>query len=153
MQDTKIWPYQQLVYTQTRICLRKWNIEFTGFWDTNRSPNSSQMTRSCVCSQKEKKNLSSFIVPLDHRMKMKEHEKINKYLNLARELKKLWNMKATMTVILVVVSMPRTVSKGLEKRLKELEIRKKFKLFRLQHCKDQLEYSEESWRPQEMYYD
>ena len=34
-----------------------------------------------------------FAVLADHRMKLKESEKNDKYLNLARELKKLWNMK------------------------------------------------------------
>ena len=32
-----------------------------------------------------------FAVPADHRIKLKECEKKDKYLNLARELKKLWN--------------------------------------------------------------
>ena len=33
-----------------------------------------------------------FAVPADHRIKLKECEKKDKYLDLARELKKLWNM-------------------------------------------------------------
>ena len=40
-------------------------------------------------------DLVNFVVPADHRMKMKESKKIGKYFDLARELKKLWNMKAT----------------------------------------------------------
>ena len=32
-------------------------------------------------------------VPADHRIKLKECEKKDKYLDLARELKNLWNMK------------------------------------------------------------
>ena len=36
-----------------------------------------------------------FAVSADHRIKPKESEKIDKYLDLARELKKLWNMKVT----------------------------------------------------------
>ena len=36
-----------------------------------------------------------FAVPGDHRIKLKEGEKKGKYLDLARELKKLWNMKVT----------------------------------------------------------
>ncbi len=36
-----------------------------------------------------------FAVPADHRIKLKECEKKNKYLDLARELKKLRNMKMT----------------------------------------------------------
>ena len=34
-----------------------------------------------------------FAVQANHRIKIKESEKIDKYLNLAWELKKLWNMK------------------------------------------------------------
>ena len=43
-----------------------------------------------------------FAVPADHRVKLKEGEKRDKCLDLARELKKLWNMK--MTVIRNVIS-------------------------------------------------
>ena len=52
---------------------------------------------------------------------MKEYEKENKYLDLARELKKLWNMKVT--VISIVTGAPGTVTKGLVKILEDLEIR------------------------------
>ena len=48
---------------------------------------------------------------------MKENEKIGKYLDLARELKKLWNMKVI--VIPIVVGALGTVPKKLE----NLEIR------------------------------
>ena len=34
-----------------------------------------------------------FDVPADHRIKLKECEKRDKYLDLARELKKLWNIQ------------------------------------------------------------
>ena len=33
------------------------------------------------------------VVPADHKIKLKESEKKDKYLDLARELKKPWNMK------------------------------------------------------------
>ncbi len=36
-----------------------------------------------------------FPVPADNRVKLKEIEKKDKYVALARELKKLWNMKVT----------------------------------------------------------
>ena len=42
-----------------------------------------------------------FTVPADHRVKLKENEKKNKYLDLAREVKKLWNMKATIIPIVI----------------------------------------------------
>ena len=40
----------------------------------------------------------NFAVPADHRVKEKESEKKDKYLDLARELKKLWNMKVTIVI-------------------------------------------------------
>ena len=56
-----------------------------------------------------------FAVLTDHRAKMKESEKVDKYLDLARELKKLWNMRVT--VIPIVDSALGTVLKGLKKGL------------------------------------
>ena len=56
-----------------------------------------------------------FSVPVDHRVKLKENEKMDKYLDLAREVKKLWNMKVK--VIPIVVGALGTVPKGLEKGL------------------------------------
>ena len=50
-------------------------------------------------------------VPADHRIKLKECEKRDKYLNLARELKKLWNMKVT--IIPIVIGAFGTETKGL----------------------------------------
>ena len=42
-----------------------------------------------------------FAVPADHRINLKECEKKDKYLDLARELKKLWNMKVTIVPIVI----------------------------------------------------
>ena len=61
-----------------------------------------------------------FGVRVVHRVKIKEKEKIDKFLDLARELKKPWNMKVT--AIPIVVGAPRMVPKGLKRRLRELEI-------------------------------
>ena len=61
-----------------------------------------------------------FAVPADHRIKLKEGEKRNKFLDLARELKKLWNMRVT--IILIVIGAFGTVTKGLLKGLEDLEI-------------------------------
>ena len=41
-----------------------------------------------------------FAVPAGHRIKLKECEKKDKYLDLARELKKLLNMKVTIVLIM-----------------------------------------------------
>ena len=59
-------------------------------------------------------------VPADHRIKLKECEKRNKYLDLARELKKLWNVKVTIRPI--VIGAFGTVTKGLLKGLEDLEV-------------------------------
>ena len=48
---------------------------------------------------------------------MKESEKIDKYLEVARKLKKLWNMKVI--EIPIVIEALGTVSKDLEKKLEE----------------------------------
>ena len=59
-------------------------------------------------------HLVDFVVPADHKPKMKENEERDKYLDLVGELKKLLNMK--MTVIPIIVSMLGSVPKGLNKK-------------------------------------
>ena len=66
-----------------------------------------------------KKNVD-FAIPADHRIKLKECEKRDKYLGLATELKKLWNMKVT--IILIVISAFGTVTIGLFKGLEDLNV-------------------------------
>ena len=61
-----------------------------------------------------------FAVPADHRIKLKECEKKDKYLDLARELKKLWNMQVT--TIPIVIGAFGTVTKGLLNGLEDLEV-------------------------------
>ena len=61
-----------------------------------------------------------FAVPADHRIKQKECEKKDKYLDLARELKKLWNLQVT--IIPIVIGAFGTVTKGLQKALEDLEV-------------------------------
>ena len=52
-----------------------------------------------------------FAVPADHRLKMKESEKKDKYLALAKELKKKqWNMKVI--IIPIVIGAFGTATKG-----------------------------------------
>ncbi len=43
-----------------------------------------------------------FAIPADHRIKLKQCEKKDKYLDLARELKKLWNIKATIAPMVLL---------------------------------------------------
>ena len=75
-----------------------------------------------IINQKKKRicKIVDFAVPADHRIKLKECEKRDKYLDLARELKKLWNMKET--IIPTVIGAFGTVTKGILKGLEGLEV-------------------------------
>ena len=61
-----------------------------------------------------------FAVLADHRIKLKECEKKDKYLNFTRELKKLWDMKVT--IIPIVIGAFGTITKGLLKGLENLGV-------------------------------
>ena len=92
-----------------------------GLWHTHWSPNLGQKTRP-YNNQKKKKIICKtvdFAVPADHRIKLKECEKKDKYLDLARKLTKLWNMKVT--IVPLVIGALGTVTKGLLKDLKAFE--------------------------------
>ena len=91
-------------------------------WHTNESPNVGQTTRPHNNQQQKKKTckIVDFAVSADHRVKLKESEKKEKYLDLARELKKMWNMKVTF--IPIIVGAFGTVTEGLLKELEDLEI-------------------------------
>ena len=91
-------------------------------WDTNAVSS---------LGQKKENNLST-CQQADHRIKVKENEKHDKYLDLARELKRLWNMKMIQIPIIV---------KGLERKLKNREkmmgnwkSEEELKISRPQHC-------------------
>ena len=62
-----------------------------------------------------------FDVPADYSVKLKDGKKRNKYLDLARELKKLWYLKVT--VILIIVGALGTIPKGSLKGMGDLGIR------------------------------
>ena len=83
-----------------------------GLWRTHGSPNLGQKTWPYNNQQKKNRicKVVDFAVPADHRIKLKEREKKDKYFDLARELKKLWNMKVT--IIPIVISAFGTVTKG-----------------------------------------
>ena len=60
-----------------------------------------------------------FAVLADHRINLKECEKKNKYIDLARELKKHLNINVT--IVLIVIGAFSTITKGLLKGLEYLE--------------------------------
>ena len=59
--------------------------------NNNNNNNDNQQKKKKICK------IVDFAVPADHRRKLKEYEKNDKYQDLARELIKLWNMKVTIT--------------------------------------------------------
>ena len=75
-----------------------------------------------IIINKRKRNckIVDFAVPADHRINLKEGEKKDKYLDLAKELKKQWNMKVT--IVPIVIGSLGTVTKGLLKGLEDLEV-------------------------------
>ena len=112
-----------MVYAQPSTSPRKWHKQTPmGLWHTNGSPTLGQNTRLYNNQQKKKIcKIVDFAVPADHRIKLKECEKRDKYLDLARELtKKLWNVKVT--IIPILIDAFGTVTKGLLKGLEDLEV-------------------------------
>ena len=106
-----------MVYAQPSIYPRKSHTQTSmGLWYTNGSPNLGQKTRPYNNQQQKKKiyKIVDFAVPADHRIKRKECKKRDKYLDLARELKKLWNMQVT--IIPIAIGAVGTVTKGLLNR-------------------------------------
>ena len=69
---------------------------------------------------RERPSANAGVKNSQHRIKLKECEKKDKYLDLGRELKKLWNMQVT--IILIVIGAFGTVTKGLLKGLEDLEV-------------------------------
>ena len=113
-----------MIYAEPRICPRKWETQTSQrFWDTNGSPNLGQSIRPSDSQQKKNKNswIVDFAILADCKMKLKESEKRDKYLDLSRELKKLLIMKVT--VIPIVISTLGTVTKGLVQGLEDLEVK------------------------------
>ena len=93
-----------------------------GFCLTNGSLNLGQTTRFYNYRQKKRVcKIVDFAVLADLRVKLKESEKKNKYLDLAWKLKKLWNMKV---MVILVISLLDTVTEGLIKDRENLEIRR-----------------------------
>ena len=67
-----------------------------------------------------KAQVIDFAIPYDSRVDSKEMEKIEKYQDLVRELKRLWDMKVV--VIPIVLGALGTTPKTLQKRMKDIGI-------------------------------
>ena len=79
----------------------------------------------------KKRELVHFAVSADHRIKLKEREKKDKYLDPARELKKLWIMKVA--IISIVIGAFGTVTKGLLKNWRTWRLEDEWRLSKLQY--------------------
>ena len=80
--------------------------------NNNNNNNNNKKKRIC--------KIVDFAVPADHWINLKESEKKDKYLDLAGELKKLWNMK--IMIVPIVIGAFGTITKGLLKGLEDLEV-------------------------------
>ena len=105
-----------------------------GILYTNGSPNSGQKTRPHNNQQQKKRicKIVDFAVPADQRINLKESEKKDKYLDLARELKKLWNVKVK--TVPIVIGALGTITKGLLKGLEDLKLVGGWRPSKRQNC-------------------
>ena len=112
-----------MVYAQPITCPTNYTHRLLWDFDIHTDHLISATIPDLIIIKKKKKRtckIVDFSVPADHRIRLKEGEKKDKYLDLARELKKLWNMKVT--IILIVIGSFGTITKGLLKQLVDLEI-------------------------------
>ena len=108
-----------MINAQPRIKPGKWEaLIFLRFPSTNRLPHLGQTTRPLIINKKKKKKkkkrnyrIVDFDVSADLSVKLKESKNRDKYLELARERRALWNMK--LTVVPIVIRAFVRVFKGL----------------------------------------
>ena len=93
-----------------------WKLEETSF----RSNSCGKPSTNTDVKMSEGVKIVDFAVSADHRINLKESEKKDKYLDLSREFKKLWNMKVT--IMPIVIGAFGTITKGLLKALEDFEI-------------------------------
>ena len=112
-----------MVYAQPRICLRKWDAQNSLDFRIQMDHLISARRPDLLIINKEKRAswIVDFAVLADHRVKLKESKKRDKYLDLAWELKKWWNMKVM--AIPIVTDILGTVTKGLVQGLEDLKVR------------------------------
>ena len=102
------------------------NDTYKLLWDFNIQTdhlNPARRPNLIIINKKKKKKICKifdFAVQADHIIIQKESGKKDNYLDLAWELKKLWNMKVT--IVPIVIGALGTVTKGLLKGLEDLEV-------------------------------
>ena len=91
-------------------------------WDFNIQTDHLIPARRQDIINKKKKicKIVDFAVPADHRINLKESEKKDKYLDLARELKNTVDMK--IRIVPIVIGALGPITKGLLKGLEDLEV-------------------------------
>ena len=123
-----------------------------GLRRTDGSPNLNRRPDHIIINNKKKKkkrifHILDFAVLADHRIKLKEYEKKDKYLDLARELKKLWNMKVTIRPI--VIGAFGTETKGLLKVNEDFEVDRRWRPFQTTTLLRTARILKESWTLEE----
>ena len=109
------------------------HTKFSGILRYKESPNLGQTTCRCDSPQNKRTcRIMNFALPTDYRIKLKKGEKRDKYQDLPRELKKLWNIKVR--VIPIVFEAIDRVTKGLVQGLEEFEIRERVEKSKIHHC-------------------
>ena len=91
-------------------------------FDIHTNPLISTRRPNLIIINKKKRifKIVDYAVAADHRISLKECEKKDKYPDLARELKNLWNMKVT--ILPIVIGAFGSVTKGLLKGLEDLKV-------------------------------
>ena len=112
-------------YTQNQAVVLENNThELLWDFDVQRDHLISARRPNLIINNNKKKRtckIVDFAVSADNRIKLKECEKKDKYLDLHRDLKKnLWNMKVI--IIPIVIGALGTVNNGLQKGLDDLEV-------------------------------
>ena len=93
-------------------------------WDDDIAPvNQVRHNRPDITIKRAEEKKWTFVdvsIPMDHRVAIKEDEKVEKYIDLVAHVKNEHNVKTD--IIPIVIGAMGTVPKRLEKYLKELEI-------------------------------
>ena len=100
-----------------------------------------------IKKKKWTRRIVEFAVTADHKINLKENEKKDKHRDLARESKKLCNMKVT--VIPIVIGALCTVIKDWYKDWSTWKLEDVWRPSKLQQNQDRPEYWEKSWRLEE----
>ena len=107
-----------MVYAQTRICPKiAWEFEIQTDYPISAKRSELMMVKKKMRTYR----IVYFAVPADHKVKIKENEKSDKHLDLARELENMRNVRVT--VIPIAIGALGKEPKGLKRRrLKEFAI-------------------------------